>query len=131
VLLLAAAFVLPAASTLLPAAGALPQSANVAIIDSELSMNGGGLYHSDPLFAGMTFSTLAPASISASSLAAFDTVVLNVASNGLGCSTAGLSAGAKADLVSFVRNGGKLLIYDSECTFGGSVDYSWLPFPFT
>jgi len=30
-----------------------------------------------------------------------------------------------------VNGGNKLIIYDSECTFGGSVDYSWLPFPFT
>ncbi|KAF5428323.1 MAG: hypothetical protein C5S41_00360, partial [Candidatus Methanomarinus sp.] len=39
-----------------------------------------------------------------------------------------LSGPAKADLVSFVGNGGKLIIYDSECS---AQDYSWLPYPFT
>jgi len=34
----------------------------------------------------------------------------------------------KSTLVTFVHNGGKLIIYDSECP---SQDYSWLPFPFT
>jgi len=61
-------------------------------------------------------------------LADCDTVVLNVGSDGLDCSTSGLSADSRTALVGFVNGGGKLIIYDSECS---TVDYSWLPFPFT
>jgi hypothetical protein len=67
-------------------------------------------------------------------LAAFDTVVLNVASSDIGCdltATGALTTSQKDDLNTFVENGGKLIIYDAECTFGGGVDYSWLPYPFT
>jgi hypothetical protein len=46
----------------------------------------------------------------------------------MGCTTSSLSADAKADLVSFLTAGGKLIIYDSECP---SADYNWLPTPFT
>ncbi|MGI9023560.1 MAG: Ig-like domain-containing protein [Acidimicrobiales bacterium] len=55
-------------------------------------------------------------------------MLLNVASPGMGCDTASLTAAQKADLVSFASGGKKLVIYDSECDTG---DYSWLPFPFT
>jgi hypothetical protein len=58
-----------------------------------------------------------------------DTVLLNVASSFGACNVAGyLSDQAKLDLASFVSNGGKLIIYDSECS---TQDYSWLPYPFT
>ncbi len=75
-----------------------------------------------------TFSALAPAAVTAASLAGKDTAVLNVASPGINCNTGNLSATAKADLVAFVGSGKKLIIYDSECP---AQDYSWLPFPFT
>ena len=62
-----------------------------------------------------------------------DTLFLNVASSsgtgGLACNVNGnLSAQQKADIVTFVSQGGKLIIYDSECA---PQNYSWLPFPFT
>src|SRR5439155_5360790 len=41
-----------------------------------------------------------------------------------------LTAQQKIDLLNFVSAGGKLLIWDSECT-NPVPDYSWLPFPFT
>jgi len=76
------------------------------------------------------FTPMAPAAVSAASLAPYDTAVLNVASGGMACNTATLTPAQKADLVSFVGGGKKLIIFDSEC-FPGPVDYSWMPFPFT
>jgi uncharacterized protein (TIGR03437 family) len=81
-----------------------------------------------------TFSGLDPSAVNAANLAAFDTAVLNVHTTAMKCTTASLSAQAKADLVSFVGQGKKLLILDSECQgtgTGGSLDYTWLPYSFT
>jgi uncharacterized protein (TIGR03437 family) len=80
-----------------------------------------------------TFSGLAPSAVNAANLAAFDTAVLNVHTTGMQCTTSSLSAQAKADLVSFVGQGKKLLILDSECQGSGNsgLDYSWLPYSFT
>ena len=105
------------------------QSVNVAVIGSLGSSNGGTLPSDIGITGlGITFTNLAPASVSTASLATYDTVVLNVASSQMGETTATLSTDAKEDLVAFVGNGGKLIIYDSECA---SADYSWLPYPFT
>ncbi len=114
------------------------QSLNVAVTGSRLIINGGTL----PALAGFNFFDTPVASLSLTSLTdgsicggtACDTLVLNVASSpgfgGLGCTTAGLTAAQKADINGFAANGGKVIIYDSECTFSGSVDYSWVTFPF-
>jgi hypothetical protein len=114
------------------------QSVNVAVTGSRSIINGGTL----PAVAGFNFFDTTVAGLSLSSLTdgsicggvACDTLVLNVASSGffggLDCSTAGLTGAQKADINSFAANGGKVIIYDSECTSGGSVDYSWLSFPF-
>ncbi len=106
------------------------QSLNVAIIGSPVVINGGTLPTIGPVgeLGDFTFSNLAPG---AAIPANIDTVVLNVASPQMGCTTATLSALDKAALVSFVSLGGKLIIYDSECRPNVGVDYSWLPFPFT
>ena len=77
-----------------------------------------------------TFTPMAPSAVSATSLALYDTAVLNVASNAMACDTNNLSSTAKVDLIAFVASGKKLLIFDSEC-YPGPVDYSWMPFPFT
>ena len=77
-----------------------------------------------------TFTPMAPADVSAASLAPFDTAVLNVATIAMACNTNTLSASQQADLVAFVAAGKKLIIFDSEC-YPGPVDYSWMPFPFT
>lgn len=111
----------------------LGQSVNVAIIGSPGVINGGSLPTAGPVgeLGDFTFTNLAPGAVNAANLAAYDTVVLNVASPEMACTTGTLSAAAKTDLVNFVGSGKKLIIYDSECAAGVGVDYSWLPFPFT
>ncbi len=107
-------------------------SSNVAIIDSVNVINGGSFptTTSGPTgnFNTFTFTTMPVANVSTANLAAFDTVLLNMASSGINCISSSLSASQQADLVSFVNGGGKLIIYDSECS---AVDYSWLPYSFT
>ena len=71
---------------------------------------------------------MAPVDVNAANLAMYDTAVLNVASPGTYCNTGNLTGQAQADLNTFVGNGKKLIIYDSECS---PQDYSWLPYPFT
>ncbi len=65
------------------------------------------------------------ASINATTLANYDTVVL------ITCDPMkDLNDSQRADIVNWVSNGGKLIIYDSECveqTGVATVDYSWLP----
>jgi len=77
-----------------------------------------------------TFSPMLSSAVSAASLAPYDTAVINLASYDMACNTNTLSAQAKTDLVDFVADGHKLIIFDSEC-YPGPVDYSWLPYPFT
>lgn len=110
------------------------QSANIAVIGDPLTSglepisNGGYLPTSGADFAGFTFTAIGPADVTSANLAKYDTVVLNVASNAMQNTTNTLTPQEKADLVSFVGNGGKLIIYDSETS---SQDYSWLPYKFT
>lgn len=108
---------------------ALPESSQVALVGGESVVNGGGLFHASAAFSSFAFTTLAPASLTTATLAAFDTVVLNVGSGGMTCTTTTLTSAAKTALVDFVHAGGKLVIYDSECT--PQNDYAWLPYPFT
>lgn len=108
------------------------QSVNVAIIGGPRVINGGTLPTTEAQYAGLgafTFTTVAPADVSTPNLAAYDTVVLNVASSALRCNlNTNLTAPQKAALVAFVADGKKLIIYDSECS---AQDYSWLPYPFS
>jgi hypothetical protein len=120
----------PAALTIAVHPGYPGASLNVAFITSPVVINGGSLPTSGGAFSAFTFSNLPIGSVSAATLAQYDTVVLNVASPGMGCLINNLSASQKADITAFVAGGGKLIIYDSECTEGGSVDYSWLVYPF-
>src|SRR5207247_567628 len=72
--------------------------------------------------------------VNATTLAPFDTVVLNVASSDIRCIPGNLTAAARSALIAWLGQSHKLIIYDSECTGSGtnsSLDYSWLPFPFT
>jgi hypothetical protein len=123
------------------AGGAAVQAAapslNVAVINSLTISSGGTL----PALPGFNFYPIPVGSLSLTSLTngticggvACDTMVLNVESftaGGLFCDTNNLTASQKADINTFVADGGKVIIYDSECTFGGSVDYSWLTYPF-
>jgi hypothetical protein len=110
---------------------AIPQpSVNVAIIGSPIIRSGGVLPTTGPVgeLGDFSFTNLAPASVSTTNLAAFDTVVLNVASSQMACNVNILTAQQKADLVTFIGTGKKMIIYDSECV---PQDYNWLPFPFT
>ena len=104
------------------------QSVNVAVVDSTGVTNGGYFPTTGGYLDDFTFTDVAVGSVNATTLMSYDTVLLNVASSGMGCDTASLTADQKNDLVDFVYNGGKLIIYDSECP---AVDYSWLPYPFT
>jgi hypothetical protein len=99
-------------------------SLQVAMIGGATIRNGGTL----PTVAGLTFTTLTAAQVDAATLAQYDTAVLNVSSNNLGCNVNALSASAKQDLLDFVAQGKKLIIFDSECA---AQDYSWMPFPFS
>ena len=69
-------------------------------------------------FARFSFSNVALGQISAARLSQFDTVAL------IQVKVTDLTPGAKAALVQFVANGGKLLIHDSDET--KLNDYSWL-----
>lgn len=114
--------------TVVSPAKALPSSINVVGIPNYFGYGGGELPNSvsgsvDPAFAAFTFSTMGWASVSAASLAPYDTVVLTPKGASIP-----LTASQQADLMAWVAAGGKLIIYDSECP---SVDYSWLPYPFT
>lgn len=74
------------------------------------------------------FTPMTSTAVNSASLASYDTAVLMMASSALACNSANLSAQAKADIVSFIASGKKLIIYDPECVPG--PNYSWLPFPF-
>ncbi len=105
------------------------QSTNVAFISSPTADGSGTFPTTGAAFADFTFANLAVPDVNPTTLALYDTVVLNVASSGMGCDTSSLSSDQKNALVSFVFAGGKLIIYDSECPL--PVDYEWLPDPFT
>ena len=96
-------------------------SVNVLIIGGPSIIFGGSIPTPGPfLYTNMLVPGL-PA------LGAFDTVILNAASGLVGCDLTGsgaLSAADLAALVAFMQAGGKLIIYDSECT---SNDFTWLP----
>lgn len=107
-------------------------SLNVAVVNS-LSAASGGTFPtttSGPTgdFTAFAFTIMPVANVNAANLTAYDTVLLNMSSSGLGCNSNNLTASQKTDLVNFVSTGGKLIIHDSECS---AVDYSWLPYPFT
>jgi uncharacterized repeat protein (TIGR01451 family) len=129
---LLAVFVLAATATPAQADPHPGQSVNVAIIASTTVINGGSFptTTSGPTgaFTDFTFTSVTPGSVNAATLAAFDTVLLNVASPAMGCNVNTLTSSQKTDLVNFLNGGGKLIIYDSECS---PQNYSWLPRPFT
>jgi hypothetical protein len=115
-------------------------SKNVAVIDSVTVRNGGSFPTTTTgptgSFLDFNFFILPRINVSLAALGpggvcgadGCDTVLLNVASSGMACNINNLTAQQKADLISFVNLGRKLIIYDSECV---AQDYSWLPYPFT
>ena len=129
VLLIAA---IPFVTVAMPARALPGGSSNVALIGGNVFNYTGGGWLNTSGFAGgdtFTFTTITPASVSAATLALYDTVVLNMACTSMQCNSGILTPGQQTDLNNFVLNGGKLIIYDSECWF--QVDYSWLVYPFT
>lgn len=88
---------------------------------------GASLPTSGAEFVGMTFTNLPVANVSAASLSAFDTVVLNQICD----ANTRFNASQKAAINQFVAAGGKLIIYDSDGCYGSNTpDYGWLIFPF-
>lgn len=116
-------------------ANALSQSSKVGFVTTPSVVNGGTLPTTDPAFSGFTFTNVPIVGANPLNLntacggSACDTVVLNTASTTtIRCNLNIITAAQKAEMVSFVSNGGKLIMIDSECS---SQNYSWLPFPFT
>ena len=111
-------------STAISVKAAIPgPGTQVAIVPDASSSNGGTLPTTDVAFANFTFTTLPWANVTAGNLTAYQIVVLVIDS-----AYTGLSAQQVTDLNTWVSNGGKLIIYDSEMS---AIDYSWLPYPFT
>jgi len=113
-------------------ATAASSSQDVAIIGDPVVSNGGTFPTSGfPGGSIFNFTNMGVSEINAANLTKFDTVLLNMASrryssyDGCGCNADNIPTQAKADLVQFVYNGGKMIIYDSECS---AIDYSWLPY---
>src|SRR4051812_16681121 len=103
-------------------------SVNVAMIGSGTVGTGGFLPTSGTDLTGINITNLAPASVTAANLAAFDTVIVNVTSPQLASNINNLPVAGKTALVNWLGQGHKLIIRDSECP---AQNYSWLPFPFT
>jgi 3D (Asp-Asp-Asp) domain-containing protein len=100
------------------------KSHNVAVIDDYYGSAVGYLYPSD--YPGQTFSTLSASQVSAQALVSYDTVIIFM------FDPSQLSSTQKSAIISWVFNGGKLLIWDSDQVPPGSPwDYTWLPYPFT
>jgi hypothetical protein len=107
---------------------AYTQSQNAVIIGGVDIVSGGLLNITDTSLSSIAFTEMTAAGeVTAASLLPYDTAVLNMAGT-LSCSSDSLSPQSKTDLVNFVADGKKLIIYDSECQ---TIDYSWLPYPFT
>lgn len=110
------------------------RSVNVATIDDYSGTNFGnrtnhmGDYKYDD-YPGQSFTSLDLTGVSAATLAGKDTLVF------WGYDPSVLTPSQKADINTWIRNGGKLIIWDSEDAYyegtGRSFDYSWLEVPFT
>lgn len=128
---------LSSALTLIQPANALPQSSKVGFVTTPSVINGGTLPTTAPAFAPFfpfynvpvaQLTTIANLNTACGG-AACDTLVLNTASSGtISCNLNNITALQKANMVTFVQNGGKLIMYDSECN---AQNYSWLPYSFT
>ena len=103
-------------------------SSNIAIIEGSGAADVGTLPESGTVagwpgdsFDQFTFTDLDQSSLDSTTLAQYDTVVLNEVF------TNELSSAQEQTLSDFVTSGGKLIIHDADGTFGN--DYSWLPIP--
>jgi hypothetical protein len=101
-------------------------SVNVAFVPDPDGPGGGELATLDTAFGGFSFTNVPYASVNAAALANYDTVVL------ITCDPMNdLTASQRTDIVTWVNNGGKLILYDSECKSDDTIDNSWLPYPYT
>lgn len=94
------------AFTLSSPAIAWSKSTNVSVVDNYHSSKMGNIYTQD--YPNQTFSTLAPSSLSASTLDNRDTLFLFATNPGLFNNT------QKSLINSWIYNGGKLIIWDSR-----------------
>ena len=123
-------------------ASAWGTSVNIAAVDDQgtnacgsevvCSDEMGGVYAPDIVTAGMTgtMTRVEPGTVNTATLASYDTLFL------FNCNPGVFSAAQQADIVAFIKGGGKLVIWDSEdqydqCGGTGCWDYSWLPTPFS
>src|SRR4030042_5837488 len=95
----------------------------VAIVPNASHDNGGTLPTLDTAFDNFTFTDLPWANVTAGNLTGYQIVVLVI-----DYAYSGLDAQQVTDLMTWVFNGGKLIIYDSEMS---TIDYSWVVFLFT
>ena len=106
---------------------------NVALVPGPRGDHGGTLPTTAPSFSNFAFTNVPIANVNAATLANYDIVVLVTICDPM----TEFTASQRSDIIDWISNGGKLIIYDSECHTGvGSpphpfVDYSWLPYPFT
>jgi len=98
-------------------------SVDVAIIPGPDADGGGTLSTTDSAFDKFSFTNVPIANVNATTLANYDTVVLVTVCDPINETT----ASQRTDIINWVNNGGKLIIYDSECLWNDTIDYSWLP----
>ena len=111
-------------STAISAKAIIPgPGTQVAIVPDASHDNGGTLPTLDTAFDNFTFTNLPWANVTAGNLTGYQIVVLVI-----DYAYSGLDAQQVTDLMTWVFNGGKLIIYDSEMS---TIDYSWLVYPFT
>jgi hypothetical protein len=122
------AFVVVLGCGVTPALAVLQSSTRVALIPGAEGFDAGTLQTTGTVtgspedsFEKFQFSNLAQAEIDSNTLSGYDTVVLNEVF------TESLSETQKQALSTFVTNGGKLVIHDSDGTT--SNNYAWLPVP--
>jgi hypothetical protein len=97
----------------------------VAIVPNPSSTHGGTLPSTDSAFDDFTFTNLPWANVTAGNLTSYQIVVLLIDGD---APTPMLTPSQVTDLNNWTYYGGKLILYDSE---ESTVDYSWLPYPFT
>jgi PKD repeat protein len=101
-------------------------SVNVAFVPDPDGPGGGELPTGNSAFSDFSFTNVPYASVNATTLANYDTVVL-IMCDPMNDTT----PSQQTDIVDWVSNGGKLIIYDSECFENGTINNSWLPYPYT
>jgi len=101
-------------------------SVNVAFVPNNEGAGGGELPINGTAFQNFSFTFLDPSDVNATTLANYDTLVL---AEDVACDPPSYFTQTQLqDIVNWVYNGGKLIIYDSECYSGGyTVTHNWLP----